>query len=146
MNMSLFILMFLVVAIIVTFITHVITRIKISSRVHELEARNEVLEMQHIEVGLQLAELRKIKEQADERLFNMDKYLAVAIAQKELTSEQIAALQQQIERDRNLKEQLQLKIQEAGKLQMKAETELSEARKVIEEYQNKLTAFHRNPQ
>jgi hypothetical protein len=146
MNMLLFILMILVVTIIVTFITHVITRNKITSRVHELEAKNEVLEMQHIEVGLQLSELMKLKEQADERLFNMDKYLAVAIAQKELTSEQISSLQKQIERDMDLKEQLQIKIHQAGKLQMKAETELSEARKVIEEYQNKLTTVPRNPQ
>jgi hypothetical protein len=132
--------------IITSMLTHVVTKRKLSSKVYQLEVRNEGLELRHIEVNQQLFELMKIKEQADERLFNLDKYLAVAISEKELTYDQIAKLEQQIERDSRVKELLQLNIQEAGKLQIKAETELSEARKVIEEYQNKLTAFHRNPQ
>jgi hypothetical protein len=138
MNMMLLIAIILLIIIPIV-ITYVITKNKISLKVHDLEARNEFLEMQHVEVSLQVSELMKLKEQADERLFHMDKYLAVAISEKELTFDQISKLEQQIEKDSRVKEQLQLNIQEAGKLQMKAETELSEARKVIEEYQNKLT-------
>jgi hypothetical protein len=135
-----------VAIVIAIIITYVATKKKFSLNVHELEVRNEALEIRHREALLQLSELMKIKEEADERLFNLDKYLAVAISEKELTYDQIAKLEQQIEKDSHVKEQLQLNIQEAGKLQIKAETELSEARKVIEEYQNKLTPFHRNPQ
>ncbi len=141
MNMILFIVAIVVVGIIAIIITHVVTKRRIGSRAHALEVRNEALEIRQIEVCQQLSELRKLKEQADERLFNLDKYLAVAVSEKEMTYQQIAKLERQIEHERIIKEQLESKIQEAGKLQTKAETELSEAKKIIQDYQNKLKDF-----
>jgi hypothetical protein len=120
-----------VAIVIAIIITYVATKKKFSLFVHELEVRNEALELRHIEVNQQLSELMKIKEQADERLFNIDKYLAVAIAEKELIYQQIAKLEQQIEHDREWKEKLQWKIQEAGKLQTNVETELPEKSSMI---------------
>jgi hypothetical protein len=135
MNMLLLLAIIVAVGTIAVIITHVITKRKIDSRVYELEIRNEALEIRHIEAGQQLSELMKLKEQADERLFNLDKYLAVAISEKELTYQQITRLERQIEHERDLKVQLEFRMQEAGKLQTKAETELSEAKKIIERYQ-----------
>ena len=106
------VIMFGIISII---ITHVITRNKLSAKVHELAVRNEALELKHLEAGQQLSELMKLKEQADERLFNLDKYLAVAIREKELTYEQISKLEQRMKEEKELKEQLQLKIQQMEK-------------------------------
>jgi hypothetical protein len=130
-----------VIGIIAIIITYVITKRILSLEVNELEARNEILETQHIEVGQQLSELMKLKERADERLFNLDKYLTLAVSEKEMTYQQITKLERQIEHERDLKAQLELRIQEAGKLQTKAETELSEAKKIIAYYQNKSKDF-----
>jgi chromosome segregation ATPase len=138
MNLLLGIAIVIVVGIIAIIIAYVNIKNKVSSKVYELEARNEILETQYIEVGQQLCELMKLKEQADERLFNLDKYVGVAMAEKELTYQQINRLEQQIEHDKELMEQLQFGIQEAGKLQTKAESELCEAKTIIENYQNEL--------
>jgi hypothetical protein len=137
MDMILALLVVGVIGIVAIIITYVITKRILSLEVNELEARNEILETQHVEVGQQLSELMKLKEQADERLFNLDKYLAVAISEKELKYQEIARLEQQIDYDRTCKEQLQLRIQEAEKMQIKTEIELSAAKRIIEEYGNK---------
>jgi chromosome segregation ATPase len=111
----------LVAAVIIIFgilsvvITHAITRSKLSAKVHELSVRNEALELKHDEAGTQLSELMKLKEQADERLFHLDKYLAVAIREKELTYEQISKLEQQMQEEKEIKKKLQLKIQQLEK-------------------------------
>lgn len=100
------------VGIISIIVTHAVTRNHLKAKVHELAVRNEALELQHVEAGQQLSELMKLKEQADQRIFNLDKYLAVAIREKELTYEQICKLEQRMKEEKELKEQLQLKIQQ----------------------------------
>src|SRR6478609_1395362 len=110
MNLFLLLGIIILITIVSVIVTRFSTKKKFSGKLYELQVRNEVLELRQAEVSQQLSELMKLKEQADQRLFNLDKYLAVAIREKELTYEQISKLEQRMQEEKEIKEQLQFKI------------------------------------
>lgn len=114
---------------------------RLNSKLTELQLKNQNLEAVNTEINRKLVENATAKKLVEEELIKLDKSLAVLNSQIDSLNKRIEEVKRQNETLKRDSQLLQLTIQDAGKKQTRAETELSESKKIIEDLQNRETSL-----